>query len=69
MICEGGGGYLMWLDDWTGRRSSSTGKIETSPVQFWQRDSVVHSGFWLGTSKAAREKMAVLESSSCGDEP
>jgi methionyl aminopeptidase len=40
-----------------------TGKIETSPVQFWERDSVVHSGFWLGTSKAAREREAALKSS------
>ena len=84
MICEGGGGYLMWPDDWTattrdGKRSAQfehtllitkdgvealTGKIETSPVQFWERDSVVHSGgFWLGTSKAAREREAALKSS------
>ena len=30
-----------------------TGKLETSPLQFWERESRVHQGIWLGTSAAA----------------
>lgn len=41
-----------------------TAKIETSPIQFWERDSTVHAGFWLGTSKAARDREAALTSTS-----
>merc|ERR1739844_498467 len=37
-----------------------TGKLETSPMQFWERDSEVHQGLWLGTTPAAREKAASL---------
>jgi len=37
-----------------------TGKIETSPVQFWERESKAHEGVWLGTSAAAKERQAVL---------
>jgi len=37
-----------------------TGKIETSPVQFWEEESEFHSGVWLGTSSAAKEKEAAL---------
>lgn len=37
-----------------------TGKIETSPLQFWEKESEVHKGFWLGTTPAAREKAAEL---------
>jgi len=33
-----------------------TGKIETSPVQFWERESEVHRGIWLGTTPAARAR-------------
>ncbi|KAL7437726.1 hypothetical protein ACHAXM_006218 [Skeletonema potamos] len=32
-----------------------TGKIDTSPVQFWERDSKIHKGFWLGTTPSAKE--------------
>ncbi len=37
-----------------------TGKIDSSPVQFWERDSKIHAGVWLGTSKAARERELAL---------
>lgn len=30
-----------------------TGKIETSPLQFWEKESEVHKGYWLGTSANA----------------
>jgi len=33
-----------------------TGKNENSPIQFWERNSKVHKGIWLGTSKAAKER-------------
>ena len=34
-----------------------TGKIETSPVQWWEKESEVHKGVWLGTTPAAIQKM------------
>jgi methionyl aminopeptidase len=37
-----------------------TGKIETSPLQFWERNSKVQSGFWLGTTKEARKRAQEL---------
>ncbi len=37
-----------------------TGKIETSPVQFWERDSNVHKGLWLGTTPSAKEREGEL---------
>ncbi|KAL3785695.1 hypothetical protein HJC23_008728 [Cyclotella cryptica] len=33
-----------------------TGKIGTSPVQFWERESEVHRGVWLGSSAGAKER-------------
>ena len=33
-----------------------TGKLETSPLQFWERDSQVHKGIWLGTSANAKKR-------------
>lgn len=39
-----------------------TGKIETSPVQFWERDSNVHTGLWLGTTPSAKEREEELNS-------
>ena len=33
-----------------------TGKIESSPVQFWERKSEVHEGVFLGTTPAAKER-------------
>ena len=44
-----------------------TGKIETSPVQFWERDSKHHEGVWLGTSKAGKEREAALNASLLGE--
>jgi methionyl aminopeptidase len=38
-----------------------TGKIETSPIQFWERESkVVRRGAWLGTSVGALARAGVL---------
>jgi methionyl aminopeptidase len=37
-----------------------TGKIETSPIQFWEKDSEVHKGIWLGTTPEARARAAAL---------
>lgn len=37
-----------------------TGKIETSPLQFWEEESTVHKGIWLGTSENARKKAVQL---------
>ncbi|KAL3826609.1 hypothetical protein ACHAXA_010534 [Cyclostephanos tholiformis] len=37
-----------------------TGKIDSSPIQFWERESKVHKGVWLGTSKDAMERAGVL---------
>ncbi|GAX25653.1 methionyl aminopeptidase [Fistulifera solaris] len=37
-----------------------TGKTEDSPLQFWERESKVHLGIWLGTSKDAVEKQTKI---------
>lgn len=37
-----------------------TGKIETSPLQFWEVESQVHQGFWLGNTPAAQERAKEL---------
>lgn len=34
-----------------------TGKTESSPLQFWERESEFHKGIWLGTSAAAKKRM------------
>ena len=39
-----------------------TGKLETSPLQFWERESEIHSGIWLGTSKSAVERQNAINS-------
>jgi methionyl aminopeptidase len=33
-----------------------TGKNELSPIQFWERESKVHTGIWLGTSTSAKTR-------------
>ena len=33
-----------------------TAKIDTSPIQFWEGESTISRGVWLGTSKNARER-------------
>jgi methionyl aminopeptidase len=43
-----------------------TGKKESSPLQFWERDSKVHQGIWLGTSKAAKAKAAEINAKLLG---
>lgn len=40
-----------------------TGKLESSPLQFWEKESKVYRGKWLGTSKAARTRAKELNSS------
>jgi len=39
-----------------------TGKIETSPIQFWEKESKVNKGIWLGNTPAARARAAELSS-------
>jgi len=41
-----------------------TGKIESSPLQFWEKESKVLPGKWLGTTKKARAKAKELNSIS-----
>eukprot|EP00547_Thalassionema_nitzschioides_P002442 CAMPEP_0194203094 /NCGR_PEP_ID=MMETSP0156-20130528/2969_1 /TAXON_ID=33649 /ORGANISM="Thalassionema nitzschioides, Strain L26-B" /LENGTH=384 /DNA_ID=CAMNT_0038928773 /DNA_START=155 /DNA_END=1309 /DNA_ORIENTATION=- len=33
-----------------------TGKIESSPMQFWEKESKLHQGFWLGNTEAAKKR-------------
>jgi methionyl aminopeptidase len=33
-----------------------TGKKESSPVQFWELESKIHSGVWLGTSPESKQR-------------
>ena len=33
-----------------------TGKIDSSPIQFWEKESTIHEGIWLGTTPAARKR-------------
>eukprot|EP00804_Cyclotella_cryptica_P028564 CCRYP_015818-RA/>CCRYP_015818-RA protein AED:0.34 eAED:0.34 QI:90/1/1/1/1/1/2/58/423 len=44
-----------------------TGKIETSPVQFWERESEVHRGVWLGSSAGVKERESALNSLLLGE--
>ena len=37
-----------------------TGKIETSPLQVWERNSKIHKGFWLGNTPEARARAEEL---------
>ena len=37
-----------------------TGKTEDSPIQFWERESDIHKGVWLGTTEAAKERAAAI---------
>jgi methionyl aminopeptidase len=37
-----------------------TGKLETSPLQVWERNSKIHKGFWLGNTPEARERAEKL---------
>eukprot|EP00985_Skeletonema_marinoi_P026346 scaffold20345_cov204-Skeletonema_marinoi.AAC.12 len=37
-----------------------TGKIETSPLQFWEEESAIRKGIWLGTSENARARAEEL---------
>ncbi|KAL9191436.1 hypothetical protein ACHAXT_001142 [Thalassiosira profunda] len=40
-----------------------TGKLESSPMQFWEEESEIHKGVWLGTSEAAKKRAAALNGS------
>lgn len=37
-----------------------TGKVEGSPLQFWEEESVIRKGIWLGTNENARERAREL---------
>lgn len=37
-----------------------TGKLESSPIQFWERESKVHQGIFLGTSASACARSAEI---------
>ena len=37
-----------------------TGKLETSPLQVWERNCKIHKGFWLGNTPEARERAEKL---------
>lgn len=39
-----------------------TCKTESSPTQFWEEESEIHKGKWLGTTPSARSKAAELNS-------
>ena len=39
-----------------------TGKLPTSRVQFWELESEVHKGFWLGTSEAGKKRADEINS-------
>ena len=41
-----------------------TGKTKDSPVQFWEEESEVYKGIWLGTSESARARAAEINSQS-----
>ncbi|KAL7536727.1 hypothetical protein ACHAXR_007369 [Thalassiosira sp. AJA248-18] len=40
-----------------------TGKLESSPLQFWEEESTIRKGKWLGTSDNARGRAEELNSS------
>lgn len=37
-----------------------TGKLEGSPLQFWEEESAIRKGIWLGTTDTARERAEEL---------
>jgi len=43
-----------------------TGKNENSPLQFWERESAVHQGIFLGTSAAAKARAAEINAKLLG---
>ena len=73
MICEETASCFSWPDDWTATMTEEhtslvpsdgvealTGIIESSPVQWWEEESEVHKGVWLGTTRAAKKRMEKL---------
>lgn len=43
-----------------------TGKLEGSPMQFWERESNIHTGYWLGNTPDALERAASLTAKVLG---
>eukprot|EP00542_Grammatophora_oceanica_P009814 CAMPEP_0194038772 /NCGR_PEP_ID=MMETSP0009_2-20130614/10985_1 /TAXON_ID=210454 /ORGANISM="Grammatophora oceanica, Strain CCMP 410" /LENGTH=430 /DNA_ID=CAMNT_0038681391 /DNA_START=18 /DNA_END=1310 /DNA_ORIENTATION=+ len=43
-----------------------TGKLPGSPMQFWERESTVHQGYWLGTTAGAKSRMSKMNSEVLG---
>ena len=41
-----------------------TGKIESSPLQFWEEESAIHKGKFLGTSESARARANELNNNN-----
>lgn len=35
-----------------------TGKLESSPLQFWEKESAIHQGYWLGNTDEAKKRAA-----------
>lgn len=35
-----------------------TGKLEGSPLQFWEKESKIHQGYWYGNTPDALERAA-----------
>ncbi len=43
-----------------------TGKLEGSPMQFWERESKVHKGYWLGNTPDALDRAASMTAKVLG---
>jgi methionyl aminopeptidase len=37
-----------------------TGKTDDSPIQFWEEESELHQGVWLGTTPAAKKRQDAI---------
>jgi methionyl aminopeptidase len=37
-----------------------TGKTENSMLHFWEKESKVHQGFWIGTSERAKKRASEI---------
>ena len=43
-----------------------TGKLEGSPMQFWERESKIHQGYWLGNTQDALDRAASMTAKVLG---
>lgn len=43
-----------------------TGKLEGSPMQFWERESKIHQGYWLGNTPDALDRAASMTAKVLG---